>query len=267
MAGGGERAAQRLSLEWPSVTAAAARWPRLPLWTRTEITGLTRPAWAATRSRSGATVISTLSSADRLPDRVGNRRGGGGAQARRRLGARVGEHPGVADEAGRDQRDADPARGEVGAQAEREAAQAELGRVVDGGARARRLARQRGDEDEVAGAALEHLREERPGEQHRRLEVDAQGALHLLGGELGQPARRRAGRRWRRGCRPRPPPPRGAPPHRPRRGRRRPRGGRRRAATRPGRAGPPRGARSGRGSRRRRRGPSRSPVRGRRWPR
>ena len=36
---------------------------------------------------------------------------------------------------------------------------------------------------------LEHCREEGMGEQHRRLEVDAQGALHLLGGELGQPAR------------------------------------------------------------------------------
>ncbi len=41
----------------------------------------------------------------------------------------------------------------------------------------------------MAGAALQHFREERAGEQHRRLEVDAQGALHLLGGELGEPAR------------------------------------------------------------------------------
>ena len=186
---GEERPAQRLSLEWPSVTAAAAFWPTLPLWARTEARGLTRPAWAATRSSSGATAISTLSATIALLHRGGDRGGGGGPQPRRRLAAGVGEHPGLADEAGRDQRDADPARGEVGAQAEREAAQAELGRVVDGGAGAGRLARQRGDEDEVAGAALEHFREEGAGEQHRRLEVDAQGALHLLGGELGQPAR------------------------------------------------------------------------------
>ena len=38
----------------------------------------------------------------------------------------------------------------------------------------------------MAGAALEHRRVERPGEQHRRLEVDAQRAGQLLGGEVGQ---------------------------------------------------------------------------------
>src|SRR5680860_1474965 len=66
--------------------------------------------------------------------------GAGRAQACRRLGAAGGEHAGLADEARRDQGDADRARGQVGAQAEREAAQAELGRVIYGGAGAGRLA-------------------------------------------------------------------------------------------------------------------------------
>ena len=90
------------------------------------------------------------------------------------------------------------------AQAEGEAAQAELGRVVDRATRARRLARERGDEDEVAGAALDHRREQRLGHQHRRLEVDAQGALHLLGAEVAPASPLPAGRRWRRGRRPSP---------------------------------------------------------------
>ena len=47
---------------------------------------------------------------------------------------------------------------------------------------------ERGDEDQVAGAALEHRRVQRPGQQHRRLEVDPQGARHLLGAEVRQPA-------------------------------------------------------------------------------
>ncbi len=40
----------------------------------------------------------------------------------------------------------------------------------------------------MAGAALDHRREERSRHQHRSLEVDPQGAPHLLGAEVGESA-------------------------------------------------------------------------------
>ena len=75
---------------------------------------------------------------DRLHDRAGDVLGALGADAGRELGARLGEHAGVADEAGEDDGDADALGHEVLAQGQREAAQPELRRRVDRRARARR---------------------------------------------------------------------------------------------------------------------------------
>src|SRR3954466_11388533 len=117
--------------------------------------------------------------------------GGRGAHPGRWLGAGVGEHAGFADEAGRDEGDTDTAGGEVGAETEGEAAEAELGRVVDRRPWARRLAGKRGDEEEMARTLLQHRWIKGTGEQHRGLEVDAERPLQLLGAELVQlPGRR-----------------------------------------------------------------------------
>jgi hypothetical protein len=125
---------------------------------------------------------------DRLGGGGADLLGSGGSHAGGRLGTRLGEHACFADEAGGDDGDADAAGGEVRSQAEGEAAQAELGGVVDRGARAGGLAGERGDEDEVAGTRLQHRRVEGAGHQHRRLEVDPQRPLHLLGTEVGEKA-------------------------------------------------------------------------------
>ena len=62
-----------------------------------------RPAkFASTRWRSGATSISGRSCSIARDDRVADLLGRGGAEAHRRLAARVGEHARVADEAGAD---------------------------------------------------------------------------------------------------------------------------------------------------------------------
>src|SRR5215211_5058317 len=68
---------------------------------------------------------------------------------RRQLHAAVREEAGVADETGEDHGHPDPARLNVLAQAGGEAAQAELGRRVDAGARRGDLARERRDEHDM----------------------------------------------------------------------------------------------------------------------
>ena len=136
------------------------------------------------RSTIGATLISALSRSTARTTAALTCSGVQVPRPARRLDPGVGEHPRLADEARRDHGDADALRVEVGPQGEGEAAQAELGRAVDRGSGGGCLAVRRADEDEVAGAALDHRRRERLRHQHRRLEVDAQGALQLLGGEV-----------------------------------------------------------------------------------
>ena len=120
----------------------------------------------------------------------------------RQLRAGLGEHPGVADEAGEHGRDADAARPQVLAQALGEAAQAELRRRVDRRAGRARLAGQRRDEDDVAAAALGHALAEQPGEHHRRAQVDVERAVDLLDREVDRSARWPGAPRWRRARRP-----------------------------------------------------------------
>src|SRR6476619_3643188 len=95
---------------------------------------------------------------DRPRDCIGDLLRRGCAQPRRRLGPRVGEHPGLADKAGRDDRATHAVGMQVLPQAEDEPTEAELGRVVEGGPRRSDLSRQRSDEDEVAVSLFRQLR-------------------------------------------------------------------------------------------------------------
>ena len=99
---------------------------------------------------------------------------------------------------GEDGRDADARVPQVLAQPEREPAQPELGRRVDRAARARRLARQRGDEHEVAAAARDHALGQRPRQHDRRAQVDVERAVDLLDAERLEHARWPGAPRWRR---------------------------------------------------------------------
>src|SRR5579875_2311411 len=125
---------------------------------------------------------------DRPEHRPGHVLGRACAHAGRQPHARLGEHSRLPDEAGQHDRDADPVRAQVLAQGVGEAAQAELGRRVDRGGGGGGLARQRGDEHDMALAAGDHPRHERPGEGDRRAQVDLQHAVDLLLLELHQPA-------------------------------------------------------------------------------
>ena len=112
-----------------------------------------RPRRSPRAHRSGRDVDLGAVLLDRRDDAGGDLLRRAGADERRQLGAGLGEHARVADEAGVDDGHADAGADEVLAQAQREAAHPELGRAVDRRAGRDRLARQRGDEDEVAGAA------------------------------------------------------------------------------------------------------------------
>ena len=63
---------------------------------------------------------------------------------------------------------------------------------------------QGGDEDEVPLAALTHRRDERASHAHRRLEVHAQRARQLVGRRSSRACRWPGARRWPRGSPPRP---------------------------------------------------------------
>ena len=105
-----------------------AAQPRLPV---AASCGAIEANAAPSRSASGATSTSArLRSIARITAAATS---SGESRPRRRgeLDAGVGEHPGVADEAGQDHRDADPVGAQIRAQPEREAAQAELCRRVD----------------------------------------------------------------------------------------------------------------------------------------
>ena len=93
--------------------------------------------------------------------------GGGRPHARRAAWPGVGEHARVADERPGDHRNAHAAAGEIVAQAEREPAQPELGGRVDADRGRWRLPRERGDEDEMALAALGAL----PGASSRAMSI------------------------------------------------------------------------------------------------
>ena len=97
----------------------------------------------------------------------------------------------------------------------REAAQAELRRRVDRRADGGGLAAQRGHEDDVAAAALDHAVGHQPRQDHRRAQVDVERPVDLLDRERLRAGRWPGSRRWRparrpvRRPRPASPPPRG----------------------------------------------------------
>jgi hypothetical protein len=82
----------------------------------------------------------------------------------------------------------DPARAQVLAQALGEAAQAELRRAVERGARRAALARQRRDEHEMARATRRHALAQGPGQHDRRAQIDVEGAVDLVDVEAQQVA-------------------------------------------------------------------------------
>ena len=112
----------------------------------------------------------------------------------RQLDVGLGEHAGVADEAGADDRDADVARAQVRAQTEGEAAQAELGGAVERGLRGGGLAGERGDEQQVPAAARGHRRREHARHDDRGAQVDVERAVDLLEAEALERPRAREGR-------------------------------------------------------------------------
>ncbi len=144
-----------------------------------ELRGETGEGGAYTNGERGDVDLAAVA-LDRLNGRAGDVLGTGGADARGELDARLGEHAGVADEAGEDRRDADAACAQVRAQGGGEAAQAELGRVVDRSAGGRRLAGEGGHEQQVSAAARDHRRDERVREGDRGAQVDVERAVDLL---------------------------------------------------------------------------------------
>src|SRR6202035_393010 len=106
------------------------------------------------------------------------------------LHARLREHARLAYETGEDSGDAHAGAVQLGAHRSREATQAELGGVVDRAARRRRLARQRGHEQQVPAPALHHLRRQRVSHRDRSTQVHVERAIDLLHRERVEQAAR-----------------------------------------------------------------------------
>ena len=200
----GRRSGRRPATAASACRAARPRCPGRSLsaprrrCTEAENAGATPANRAPARSPSGATSTSARlrSIARTIARRDLLRRAR--ADARRQLRARVGEHPGVADEAREHARDADAGGREVLAQAEREAAQPELRRRVQRRVRPGRLARERRDEHELPGPARRERLGEQPRELDRRAQVHRERPVDLLGRERGRARRSPAAPRWRR---------------------------------------------------------------------
>ena len=181
-------------------------------WTVAASSGA-RPANSVpARSGRGATSTSPRLRSIALSDRLGDVLGRARADAGRQLDARVGEHAGIADEAGEDRRDAHAAVVQVRAQRRGEPAQAVLGwRCRSSCPATDALPASEEMNTQVAAAALRTIAGASAWARTigaRRLTVER--TVDLLGGEASRGARWRAARRWPPGCPPRRPPERAA---------------------------------------------------------
>ena len=98
-----------------------------------------------------------------------------------------------------------PCRPKILTDPQRKAAHPELGGRVQRGGRRRRLAGQRRDEHHVAAAPSDHPWCQSAGQSDRRAQIDLQHVVDPLLVEVGEQSARGVGRRWPRGCPPRPP--------------------------------------------------------------
>ena len=114
------------------------------------------------RIGSGATSISPLLRSMPVTTAAATSSGRARADAGRQLHFGVREHAGVADEAREHRGHPDAAPAQIRAHRGGEAAQPELGGVVEGGVRRGRLAGERGDEDELAACAARSCAATRP---------------------------------------------------------------------------------------------------------
>ena len=208
---------------WRADTRRATSAPPARRCPNADTPGATDAMLAPIRSPSGATLTSARLRSIALMTALGHLLGRAGPDAGRQLHARVGEHPGVADEAGRitDTPDAGAAQIRRGRRARSRAART-WWRCTSTTAGEAALPDSEEMNTMCPRPRCDHRRSQGAGERDRRAQVDLEHRVDLRLAQIEQMTRRPAARRWRSGCRRR-------RPRRPAARRRRARPGRRRS--------------------------------------